>query len=140
VTSPYRDRIETLAADARADREAFEPPADPPDEERAVRFLREGFGETLAVYVDARSGEWDRFDTDEFADLEGAMNTYLELYAACYGVDYDADFTVREAAEALIDTHNVVDVARVLTGVPDRDEPGAGSSWPTRDESGRSER
>lgn len=132
MTSPYRDRIETLAADARADREAFDPPADPPDEERAMRYLREGFGETVAVYVDARSGEWDRFERAEFAELEAAMNTYLELYAACYGVEMDADFTVREAAEALIDTHNVVDVARVMTGVPERSEPGAGSSWPTR--------
>jgi len=132
VTSPYEDRIATLAADARAARETFTAPADPPDEERAVEFLREGFGEAVAVYVDARSGEWDRFERAEFADLEGAMNTYLELYAACYGVEMDADFTVREAAEALIDTHNVVDVARVLTGVPDRGEPGAGSSWPTR--------
>jgi hypothetical protein len=134
MSSPYRDQIETLAADARADWESFAPPEDPPDEERAMGYLREGFGDAVAVYVDARSGEWDRFDTEEFADLEEAMNTYLELYAACYGVDYDADFTVREAAEALIDTHNVVDVARVLTGVPDRDEPGAGSSWPSRGE------
>jgi len=140
MPSPYRDQIETLAADARTDRESFDPPEDPPDEERAMGYLREGFGEAVAVYVDARSGEWDRFDTDEFADLEVAMNTYLELYAACYGVDYDADFTVREAAEALIDTHNVVDVARVLTGVPDRDELGAGSSWPTRGEGGPSDR
>ena len=136
MTSPYEDRIATLATDARAARESFDPPEDTPDEEQAVGFLREGFGEAVAVYVDARSGEWDRFDTDEFAELEAAMNTYLELYAACYGVDYDADFTVREAAEALIDTHNVVDVARVLTGVPERDQPGAGSSWPTRDPDG----
>jgi len=132
VTSPHEDRIDTLAADARAARESFDPPENPPDEARAVEHLREGFGEAVAVYVDARSGEWDRFDREEFAALERAMNTYLELYAACYGVDYDADFTVREAAEALIDTHNIVDVARVMTGVPERTEPGAGSSWPTR--------
>ncbi|MEF8885526.1 MAG: hypothetical protein V5A44_10445 [Haloarculaceae archaeon] len=132
MVSPYEDRIATLAADARAAHESFDPPGDQPDEERAVAYLREGFGEAVAVYVDARSGEWDRFETEEFAQLEGAMNAYLELYAACYGVDYDADFTVREAAEALVDTHNVVDVARVLTGVPERGEPGAGSSWPTR--------
>ncbi|PSP48341.1 hypothetical protein BRC95_04620 [Halobacteriales archaeon QS_5_68_33] len=124
MTSPYRDRIETLATEARAAREAFDPPADPPDEERAMRYLREGFGEAVAVYVDARSGEWERFDAGEFARLEGAMNDYLELYAACYGVDYDAEFAVREAAEALVDTHNVVDVARILTGVPERSERG----------------
>jgi len=120
MPSPYRDRIDDLAAAARADRESFDPPADPPDEDAAMAYLREGFGEAVAVYVDARSGEWDRFGEAEFRDLERAMNTYLELYAACYGVDFEADFSVREAAEALIDTHNVADVARILTSVPER--------------------
>ena len=46
------------------------------------------------------------------------MNDYLELYAACYGVEMDAGFTIRSAAEALIDTHNVADVAYLLTQVP----------------------
>jgi len=48
------------------------------------------------------------------------MNDWLELYAACYGVDIDAAFTIREAAEALIDTHDARAVARVLTGLPPR--------------------
>ena len=117
MTSPYRDRIETLATEARAAREAFDPPADPPDEERAMRYLREGFGEAVAVYVDARSGEWERFDAGEFARLEGAMNDYLELYAACYGVEMDAEFTVRKAAELLLETHNIKDTAVMLTQV-----------------------
>jgi hypothetical protein len=120
MSSPYRDRIADLEAAARADRESFDPPADPPDEDAAMTYLREGFGETVAVYVDARSGRWDRFGETEFRELETAMNTYLELYAACYGVEMDADFTVREAAEALIDTHNIADVARILTSVPER--------------------
>jgi hypothetical protein len=121
MPSQYRDRIEDIAADARAARETFVPPADPPDEERAMSLLREGFGEAVAVYVDARSGEWDRFGDREFAELEGAMNDYLELYARCYGVEMEADFTVREAAEALVDTHNIADVARILTRVPGRE-------------------
>lgn len=120
MASQYQDRIESIAADADAASDAFEPPADPPDEELAMQYLREGFGEAVAVYVDARSGDWDRFSEAEFATLERAMNDYLELYAACYGVEMDADFTVRTAAEALIDTHNIEDVARVLTGVPER--------------------
>jgi len=120
MSSPYRDRIDDLAAAAREDRQSFDPPADPPDEDAAMSYLREGFGETVAVYVDARSGRWDRFAEEEFRDLETAMNTYLELYAACYGVEMDPDFTVREAAEALIDTHNIADVARILTSVPER--------------------
>jgi hypothetical protein len=121
MSSPYTDRIDSLAADAERAREAFEPPADPPDEDRAMRYLREGVGEAVAVYVDARSGEWERFGEAEFARLERAMNDYLELYARCYGVEMDAAFTVREAAEALIDTHNIADVARVLTNVPERE-------------------
>jgi hypothetical protein len=85
-----------------------------------MQYLREGVGEALAVYVDARSEEWDRFGREEFADLERAMNVYLELYAGCYGVDMDPEFTVREAAEAFVDTHNVADVARIPTNAPDR--------------------
>jgi hypothetical protein len=48
------------------------------------------------------------------------MNTYLELYAACYGADIDASFAVTEAAELLVDTHNIHDVATMLTHVPER--------------------
>jgi hypothetical protein len=118
VSSKYEARIATLADDAARAQSAFDPPADPPDEALAMEYLREGVGEALSVYVDARSEEWDRFGREEFADLERAMNVYLELYAGCYGVDMDARFTVREAAEALLDTHNVADVARILTGVP----------------------
>ncbi|MFB6140093.1 MAG: hypothetical protein ABEJ26_06635 [Halosimplex sp.] len=124
MVSQYRHRIDEIAAAAERARESFDPPADPPDEERALRFCREGVGEAVAVYVDARSGEWDRFGEAEFARLERAMNTYLELYARCYGVDLDADYSVRTAAEALIDTHDVVDVARILTGLPDRSDGG----------------
>jgi hypothetical protein len=118
----YADRIDALATEAERDRADFEPPADPPDEDRAMAFLREGVGPAVAVYVDAHTGEWShRFEPDNFAALEQAMNTWLELYAACYGADIDAEFTVRKAAELLIDTHNIHDVAQVLTHVPDRD-------------------
>jgi len=120
MASPHADRIADLAADAEAARESFEPPAEPPDEGRAMEYLREGVGEAVAVYVDARTGEWERFGEAEFARLERAMNVYLELYARCYGVDIEADYTVREAAEALVDTHNIADVARILTHVPER--------------------
>ena len=124
MSSEYRKRISELAAGAARARASFEPPADPPDEERAVRLCREGVGEAVAVYVDARTGEWARFGAEEFADLERALNTYLELYARCYGVELEPDYSVRTAAEALIDTHNVVDVARVLTSVPARTDGG----------------
>ncbi|WP_459195077.1 hypothetical protein [Halosimplex sp. J119] len=122
MSSQYSDRIAELAADAERARESFDPPTEPPDEARAMRFCREGVGEAVAVYVDARSGEWDRFGEAEFDRLERALNDYLELYARCYGVELDAEYSVRTAAEALIDTHNVADVARILTSVPDRSD------------------
>jgi len=120
MPSQYRDRVDDIAADASRARESFDPPADPPDTERAMGYCRDGVGEALAVYVDARSGDWDRFGEAEFARLERAMNDYLALYAACYGVDIDPAYSIRTAAEALLDTHNVADVARILTGVPGR--------------------
>lgn len=113
-------RIDALAERARADREALDPPEEPPDEDRAMEYLRNGVGPAVGVYIEARTGEWVRFDPERFERLENAMNAWLECYAACYGVDIDAEFTLRTAAEALIDTHDIGDVARVLTKVPER--------------------
>ncbi|MFC7154769.1 hypothetical protein ACFQPA_04780 [Halomarina halobia] len=120
--SPYAERIAALEARAERDREAFAPPDDPPDERRAMRYLREGFGPAVALYVEARTGGGEpvAFHPDEFAALERAMNQWLDLYAACYGTTLDAEFTVREAATLLVGTHNVRDTARVLTRVPPR--------------------
>lgn len=120
--SRYADRIDELARRARRDERAFAPPSDPPAEEEAVRYLREGFGECVAVYLDARTGGPPvRFEVEEFERLEAAMNTWLSLYARCYGVDIDADHTLRTAAEVLVDTHDVVGTAAVLTHVPGRE-------------------
>lgn len=114
-------RIDRLAQQATEDCAAFEPPADPPAEERAMTYLREGAGPAISVYVEARTGGlMVRFPPDRYRALEGAMNDWLSLYAACYGVELDAEFTVREAAEVLVDTHNIADVAQILTGVPAR--------------------
>lgn len=113
-------RINDLADRARADRQSIDPPDQPPDEDRAMEFLRNGVGPALAVYIEARTGEWVRFDQEHFDRLERAMNAWLECYAACYGVDLEAEFTLRTAAEALIDTHDIGDVAAVLTKVPAR--------------------
>ena len=121
--SEFRDRIEALAERARADRRAFDPPADPPDEERAVRYLREGVGEVVSVYVEARTDEFAPLDAEEKAGLERAANDWLELYARCHGRDIDAEFTVREIAEIVVmDTHDLPDAAQLLTGVPPRQQ------------------
>lgn len=118
--SQVADRIETLAERAQRDREAFEPPSSPPDEEAAMRYLTEGVGDVVAVYIEARTGEKVRFDDAEFALLERALNDWLELYAACYGSDLDAAFTVREVAELVVDTHSLRETALLLTRIPER--------------------
>jgi len=117
--SEARERIDDLAARAEADREAFSPPEDPPDEDRAMAYLREGAGEAVWLYVEARVEGFVHIPPDDFDRLEGAMNAWLELYAACYGVDMDAAFTVRKAAELLLETHNIRDTAAMLTRVGD---------------------
>lgn len=119
--SDVSERIAELSDRALRDREAFEPPTDPPDEAAALEYLTDGAGAVVGLYVDARTGEKVRFDEAEFALLERALNDWLELYAACYGVDIDASYTVREAAELLVDTHSIRDTAMLLTQVPERD-------------------
>ena len=117
--SEYTSRIETLARRAREEREAFDPPADPPDEERALGYLREGFGPAVSIYLEARTGgDLTRFEEEEFATLQRAMNHWLGLYARCYGVRYEPSYTVRTAAELVVDTHDVRDTAAMLTHVP----------------------
>lgn len=122
--SRYHERIAALADRAREQREAFAPPADPPADDRAVEFCRDGVGPTTLVYLEARTGGPPvPFSKAEFALLERALNDWLELYAACYDVDVEAAFTVREAAQCLLDTRDAVETARVLTHVPDRGVP-----------------
>ncbi|QLD84332.1 hypothetical protein HWV23_00950 [Natronomonas halophila] len=120
--SGVSDRIETLAERARRDRETFEPPPDPPDEEAAMRYLTEGVGDVVALYIEARTGERVRFDDAEFVLLERALNDWFELYAACYGSDLDAAFTVREVAELVVETHSIREAALLLTRIPERDQ------------------
>ncbi|MFC7027921.1 hypothetical protein ACFQJ5_10455 [Halomicroarcula sp. GCM10025324] len=119
MTRQYVDRIRTLERRAEAARDSFDP--DPPDDDRAMTVVREGFGPTVSLYCESRTGDaWVRFDGDTFDRLEATMNAWLDLYAACYGVQLDGTYAIREAAELLVDTHNARDTAQVLTGVPDR--------------------
>lgn len=119
------DRVAELSERARRDREQFEPPAEPPDEDAALQYLVGGVGDVVSLYVETRTGELHRFGDAEFALLERALNDWLDLYAACYGTDLEAEFTVREAAELLVETHSLRETAALLTHVPEgaRDEP-----------------
>ncbi|WP_435153851.1 hypothetical protein [Haladaptatus sp. DFWS20] len=114
----HRDRIDDLASRAQADRKAFDPPENPPDEERALSILRSGVGEVIGVYVEGRTGEFARFDEWEMEQLEQALNDWLALYARCYGYEIETEFTVREVAELVIKTHDIHDTVQLLTHVP----------------------
>lgn len=117
----FKDRIWTLADRATEHCAAFEQPETVPADERAMRYLREGAGPAVSLYVEARTGGlMVHFPPEEYHALEGAMNDWFGLYAACYGVDADPEYALREAAELLIDTHNIKDVAQIMTGVPER--------------------
>jgi hypothetical protein len=117
--SRFHDRIWDLAERVERHEASFSPPERPPDEEQAMHYLREGAGPAISLYVESRTGGLlVNFPPEEYNALEGAMNTWFELYAACYGVDMEAEFVLREAAELMIDTHNVKDVAELLTQVP----------------------
>lgn len=160
--SGFAERIASLAADARAERERFDPAplrrdggAEPTDEgrdssgaaagsrhagadpvatelagttvsdpaEAALVAARDGLGPVVGVYVEARTAdEQVRFSGRELDRLHAATSDWLAVYARCRGVAADPDVTVREAAELLIDTHDITDVAALLTGTH-REQP-----------------
>ncbi|RQG90119.1 hypothetical protein EA462_09000 [Natrarchaeobius halalkaliphilus] len=118
--SRYGPRIAAL--ERRALRERASLDAADLESDEATRFLRDGAGQAIWLYVEGRTGgRMVRFPPAEMRALECAMNAWLECYTRCYGVELDAEFTVREAAELLLETHNIVDVAQLLTGVPSRE-------------------
>jgi hypothetical protein len=122
--SVYWERVQALSSRAQRDSERFEPPEGPPDEERAMRYLREGVGPAISVYVEGRTGgDLAAFSDVEVSLLEAAVSTWLGLYARCYDVERDVDVSIRQAAELLVDTRNVADTAALLTRVPREDEP-----------------
>ncbi|ELY82308.1 hypothetical protein [Natrinema gari] len=125
--SRYGPRIAALARRAERERAAFDDrgPDDStdtdPGSDNAEIYLREGAGPAIWLYVEARTGgRMVPFTRSELAALEDAMNRWLECYARCHGVALEAEFTVREAAELLLETRNVVDTAQLLTRVPER--------------------
>ncbi|WP_226007737.1 hypothetical protein [Natrinema salinisoli] len=127
--SRYSPRIAALARRAERERAALETAGRSDDEtnvpatpDEADAYLRDGAGQAVGLYVDARTGgRLVPFTDAEFAALENAMNHWLECYAVCHGVDIEAEFTVREAAELLLETRNIVDTAQLLTCVPERE-------------------
>jgi hypothetical protein len=117
----FGERVRSLAAEARAARERFDPPDESAADERALTVARDGVGPAVSLYIEARTGgRMVEFTHEEFRLLQRTLNDWLTLYARCYGVDIDAEFTIREAAEVLLRTHNIRDTAQLLTCVPAR--------------------
>ncbi|MFC7072330.1 hypothetical protein ACFQJ7_05510 [Halovenus rubra] len=123
----FHRRVHALADRATEDCAGFEPPAEPPDESQAMELLREGVGPAVSLYVEAKTGGLNvHLPPAEYRALEESINDWLALYGACYGVDIEPNVTVRVAAELLIDTHNIKDVAQILTGIPERNASDTG--------------
>lgn len=122
--SSYAERIEELAREARTAREAWadeELSDSEPDEQRALEAARDGLGPVVACYVEARTGDDPpRFSAREHRLLRRATRDWLECFARCHGVAHESDATVRSAAELLLETHDIVAVAQLLTGVPNQ--------------------
>lgn len=119
--SAYAERIRALATEARRARETFDASESDERADRAAEFARDGVGPVLSVYVEARTGaEGVAFSAAEHRQLRRALNDWLTLYARCHGVELDADFAVRAAAELLVETHDVHDTVQLLTRVPER--------------------
>ncbi|QLG64065.1 hypothetical protein HUG12_13670 [Halorarum salinum] len=111
--------MERLSTEARRARESANPPSDPPDADVALEAARDGLGPVVARYVRARTGDQERLSSGQMDGLHRATNDWLAVYALGYGVETDPDVTVREAAELLVETHDIVATAGLLTGVPD---------------------
>ncbi|AGB16476.1 hypothetical protein Halru_1877 [Halovivax ruber XH-70] len=113
-------RILALARQAERDRRRFELDdwsASDPEQ----RYLREGAGQAIWLYVEGRTGgRFVQFSSAEYDALEGAMNDWLACYARASGVELDASFTLRTAAELLLETRNIHDVATLLIDDTDR--------------------
>ncbi|RQG92389.1 hypothetical protein [Natrarchaeobius chitinivorans] len=115
----YGPRIAALQRRAERDRERIERGDREIGPDDASTYLREGVGPSIWLYVEGRTGgRMVQFSPAELAALERAMNAWLECYTRCYGVELEANFSIREAAELLLETRNVDDVGQLLTGVP----------------------
>ena len=121
------ERIDELVDRAAADVAAVD--AQPDRAAAADRYLLEGVGATLSLYVLLRTGgRTYRFNPDEYERLERAFNTWLELYGACHGVDAEPDASLRTGAELLLETADLHTVARTLVGIPDSSSVSKGNS------------
>ena len=89
--------------------------------ENGNEYLKNGVGPAVLLYIGARSKHGiTPITPEQFQNIENNMNGWLELYARCHGEEIEASFSLREAAVLFIETHNIFDVAQILTRIPER--------------------
>ncbi|ELY98302.1 hypothetical protein C482_12322 [Natrialba chahannaoensis JCM 10990] len=121
--SEYGPQIAALARRAEREHAALHRGNEPLGPTFAPQYLRDGVGQAIAVYIDARTGGRPApLSPAELDSLEYAMHRWLECYARCHGVVLESDASIRTAAEVLLETRNIDDVGQLLTGVPARRE------------------
>ena len=85
----------------------------------ALDCLMIGFGPAIAMYIEARiKGKLIPITPEQFERIESVMNGWLEIYAKYYGEDIEANFSIREASLLFLETHDIQDVAEMLTKIP----------------------
>lgn len=87
------------------------------DAASARRAARDGLGPVVARYIEARTGDRERLSAEQLDRLDAACNDWLAVYARRLGRECDPGVPVRTAAEAVIDTHDVVAAAELLTAI-----------------------
>lgn len=89
--------------------------------ENGNEYLKNGVGPAILLYIEARSkNEIIPITPKQFQDIENSMNGWLGLYARCHGEEIEISVSLREAAVLFIETHNIFDVAQILTRIPER--------------------
>ena len=91
------------------------------DWDSALECLMMGFGPIVAMYLEARiKGKLIPITQNQFEKIELIMNGWLEIYARYYGEEIEANFSVRDAALLFLETHDIQDVAEILTKIPNK--------------------
>jgi hypothetical protein len=120
--SAYWEEVTTLVERSREACAAFDPAA---DDATAREPLAEGVRPILRLYVRSRR-EGEPLSAVEESLLEGALNDWLDHYAACHETVPDDHVTLHEAAMEYAESGSLRAATRTLVGV-DAEDPAAGT-------------
>ncbi len=114
----FSDRIEILEGELRREIERNYS-SGLVEWDSALDCLMIGFEPAIAMYIEARiKGKLIPITPEQFERIESIMNGWLEIYAKYYGEDIEANFSIREASLLFLETHDIQDVAEMLTKIP----------------------